>query len=279
MNSLLIFLKKIHRWFIFVVLEILSIVMLVSGGGKRNSVFYTSANYIAGKIYDITWRYVGYFYLREENASLMRQLAAMRENVTLSYVADTAEFRTNADTLSRKLKYKYLLASVIKNSVSNQNNFLTLDAGKNKGVKQDMGVISASGVVGIVVAVSDNYSLAISVLNKKIGISAKIKNNNYYGSLLWECENYNEAVLTEIPNHVDIAKGDTVVTSGYSAVFPPEIPIATIETFEKNSEDNFYNITVKFLTDLKCVSNVFIIENLMQEEQKKLEELEPKFVQ
>ena len=90
MNSLLIFLKKIHRWFIFVVLEILSIVMLVSGGGKRNSVFYTSANYIAGKIYDITWRYVGYFYLREENASLMRQLAAMRENVTLSYVADTA---------------------------------------------------------------------------------------------------------------------------------------------------------------------------------------------
>lgn len=279
MDSLLNFLKKIHFLLVFIVLEVVSLVLVVKGDVRRNSVFNTSANFLTGKIYDVTWRYAGYFYLREENAALMQQLAKNRSRNESAYAVDTAKFHDFVDTTDRKLKYRYITASIVKNSVSRQNNFLTLDAGKKDGVKPDMGVISPSGVVGVVVAVSENYTLAISVLNKKTGISAKLKGNNFYGSIVWPGENYKEAVLTEIPNHVELSQGDTVVTSGYSAVFPPEIPVATIESFEKNSEDNFYNIKVNLLTDLKCVSNVFIIENLMQDEQKELEGLETKFAQ
>jgi len=278
MDSLLIFLKRIHVLLVFIVLEVTAIVFVVQGDVQRNSVFATSANYIMGNIYDITWRYVGYFNLREANVSLLKQLAQNRNN-TNAYINDTATFRDFVDTTNRKLKYRFITASIIKNSVSRQNNFITLDVGREKGVKEDMGVVSPDGVVGIVVAVSDHFSLALSVLNKKIGISAKLKANNFYGSILWPGKDYKRAILTEIPNHVELKEGDTVVTSGYSAVFPGGIPIATVDTFEKNSEDNFYNINVKLLTDLKCVSNVFVIENLMQDEQLNLESREYKFVQ
>jgi rod shape-determining protein MreC len=278
MDSLLIFLKRIHVLLVFIVLEVTAIVFVVRGDVQRNSVFATSANYIMGNIYDITWRYVGYFNLREANVSLLKQLAQNRNN-TNAYINDTATFRDFVDTTNRKLKYRFITASIIKNSVSRQNNFITLDVGREKGVKEDMGVVSPDGVVGIVVAVSDHFSLALSVLNKKIGISAKLKANNFYGSILWPGKDYKRAILTEIPNHVELKEGDTVVTSGYSAVFPGGIPIATVDTFEKNSEDNFYNINVKLLTDLKCVSNVFVIENLMQDEQLNLESREYKFVQ
>jgi len=279
MDSLLIFLKKIHLFLIFIILEILSIVMVVGGDVKRNSIFNTSANYITGKVYDFVWRYVGYFYLREENVALMQTLLKFNSVNESAFIADTARFHNNVDTVSKKLKYKYMTASVIKNSVSRQNNFLTLDVGRKNGVKQDMGVVSVSGVVGIVVGVSDNFSLAISVLNKKVNLSAKLKDSNFYGSVIWLGENYRKAILTEIPNHVEIHQGDTVVTSGYSAIFPPNIPIGVISSFEKNSEDNFYTIEIDFLTDLKCVSNVFIIENLMQEEQFSLENMEDKVAQ
>ncbi|MCR4561123.1 MAG: rod shape-determining protein MreC [Bacteroidales bacterium] len=263
---------------VFIVLEVTAIVFVVRGDVQRNSVFATSANYIMGNIYDITWRYVGYFNLREANVSLLKQLAQNRNN-TNAYINDTATFRDFVDSTNRKLKYRFITASIIKNSVSRQNNFITLDVGREKGVKEDMGVVSPDGVVGIVVAVSDHFSLALSVLNKKIGISAKLKANNFYGSILWPGQDYKRAILTEIPNHVELKEGDTVVTSGYSAVFPGGIPIATVDTFEKNNEDNFYNINVKLLTDLKCVSNVFVIENLMQDEQLNLESREYKFVQ
>ncbi len=278
MDSLLIFLKRIHVLLVFIVLEVTAIVFVVRGDVQRNSVFATSANYIMGNIYDITWRYVGYFNLREANVSLLKQLAQNRNN-TNAYINDTATFRDFVDSTNRKLQYRFITASIIKNSVSRQNNFITLDVGREKGVKEDMGVVSPDGVVGIVVAVSDHFSLALSVLNKKIGISAKLKANNFYGSILWPGKDYKMAILTEIPNHVELKEGDTVVTSGYSAVFPGGIPIATVDTFEKNSEDNFYNINVKLLTDLKCVSYVFVIENLMQDEQLNLESREYKFVQ
>jgi rod shape-determining protein MreC len=260
------------------ILEVISIVNLVKGDVRKNSVFHTSANYVVGSLYNFAWKYVGYFNLREENKILTEKLSEIKAGSENSYIMDTAKFHDHRD-ISGILKYKYITASVIKNSVSRQNNFLTLDVGSDHGVKADMGVISASGVVGVVVATSKHFSLVISMLNKKISISAKLKKTNFYGSIIWPGEDYRYAIFTEIPNHVDIAAGDTVETSGYSAIFPPGLPVATIETFEKNSDDNFYTIKVKLLTDLKHISNVFVIENLMQEEQLELETQESKFVQ
>lgn len=278
MDSLFRFLKRIHFLLIFIVLEVLSIVMLVRGDGRRNSVFHTSANYIIGNIYDFTWKYVGYFHLREENEMLMQQLLNLKVNSSDFVTADTARFRDQKDTTGR-LAYRIIRASVIKNSISRQNNFITLDVGSDLGVRPDMGVMSAAGVTGVVVAVSKHYSLAISVLNHKTGISAKLKGSNFYGALTWPGDHYRFANLNEIPNHVELHQGDTVVTSGYSAIFPPGLPIATIEDFHRNSDDNFYNIKVKLLTDLKCLTNVFVIDNIFQKERTDLEAEETKFEQ
>lgn len=278
MDSLLRFLKNIHFQLIFIALEVIALILAIGGDAKRNSVFCTSANFVTGRIYDLAWNYVSYFNLREENAMLMEQLSNIRRKNSMFYVSDTAKFQTQTDSLG-KLKYRFITASVLKNSINSKNNFMTLDVGKAEGVHPDMAVVSASGAVGIVVNTSEHFSLAISLLNNKVGISAKLKNSNFYGKLNWTGEDYHTAILHEIPNHVILNVGDTVVTSGYSAIFPPGIPVAVIDSFERNSDDNFYSIKVKFTTDLKCLANVFVIENLMQDEQYQLEEEESKFVQ
>ncbi|MBQ3618921.1 MAG: rod shape-determining protein MreC [Bacteroidales bacterium] len=278
MDSLLRFLKNIHFQLIFIALEVIALILAIGGDAKRNSVFCTSANFVTGRIYDLAWNYVSYFNLREENAMLMEQLSNIRRKNSMFYVSDTAKFQTQTDSLG-KLKYRFITASVLKNSINSKNNFMTLDVGEAEGVHPDMAVVSASGAVGIVVNTSEHFSLAISLLNNKVGISAKLKNSNFYGKLNWTGEDYHTAILHEIPNHVILNVGDTVVTSGYSAIFPPGIPVAVIDSFERNSDDNFYSIKVKFTTDLKCLANVFVIENLMQDEQYQLEEEESKFVQ
>lgn len=278
MDSLFRFLKRIHFLLIFLALEVLSIIMLVNGNGRRNAVFHTSANYIIGNIYDFMWSYVGYFNLRKENEMLMQQLLNVKSNSSDFIVADTARFHDFKDSTGR-VAYRLISASVIKNSTSRQNNFITLDVGSDHGVRSDMGVMSAAGAVGVVVAVSNHYALAISVLNRKTGISAKLKGSNFYGSMTWLGDDYRYATLNEIPNHVELHQGDTVVTSGYSAIFPPGLPIATIEEFQRNSDDNFYNIKVKLLTDLKSLSSVFVIDNIYQQERKELEAEENKFEQ
>lgn len=278
MDSLLRFLKNIHFQLIFIALEVIALILAIGGDAKRNSVFCTSANFVTGRIYDLAWNYVSYFNLREENAMLMEQLSNIRRKNSMFYVSDTAKFQTQTDSLG-KLKYRFITASVLKNSINSKNNFMTLDVGDAEGVHPDMAVVSASGAVGIVVNTSEHFSLAISLLNNKVGISAKLKNSNFYGKLNWTGEDYHTAILHEIPNHVILNVGDTVVTSGYSAIFPPGIPVAVIDSFERNSDDNFYSIKVKFTTDLKCLANVFVIENLMQDEQYQLEEEESKYVQ
>ncbi len=277
MEAILKFLSKIHFLLIFILLEVFSLVLLVGSDVRRNSVFNTSANSMVGRVYSFTSKYAGYFNLREENAELMGQLSQMRAR-NYSFIADTSQFRNYHDSLG-KLKYRFLTATIIKNSVNRANNFITIDVGSDHGIRPDMAVVSAAGVVGVVVAVSRNFSLALSVLNGKVGVSAKLKSQNFYGSITWPGDDYRYAELDEIPNHVEITKGDTVVTSGYSAIFPPDLPVAVIEEYERNSEDNFYSIKVKLLSDLKRVSNVMIIDNLMQQEQRDLEALESKFVQ
>ncbi|MCQ2974064.1 MAG: rod shape-determining protein MreC [Bacteroidales bacterium] len=278
MESLLRFLKKIHFQIVFIILETIALVLAIGGDIKRNSVFFTSANYIAGNIYNASWKYVKYFNLRGENDILIEQLAQIRQKSKDAYILDTAKFNDAVDSLG-VLKYKYITASVLKNSVNRSNNFLTLDVGEKDGVHPDMAVVSAAGVVGIVVNTSEHFSLVISILNNKVGVSAKLKNNNFYGSITWDGIDYHTATLHEIPNHIEINKGDTVVTSGYSAIFPPNLPVAIIEDFHKNGDDNFYSIKVKYITDMKCLSKVFVIDNLFQQEQIELESQESKFVQ
>jgi len=174
------------------------------------------------------------------------------------------------DTIYKR-KYFYTQARVINNSINKQNNYLTLNIGSSNGVKKGMGVIGPEGVVGIVKNVSTHFASVLSVLHRSAKISTRLKNTNYFGSMQWSGRNYKEGMLLDIPNHVDIAIGDTIETSGYSATFPEGILLGTIKNFEKPEGENFYDITISFINDFKHLTHVYVVKNNYQLEQQSLE--------
>jgi rod shape-determining protein MreC len=133
-----------------------------------------------------------------------------------------------------------------------------------------MGVASPAGVIGVVVGVSRNYSVAMSLLNTDFKLSASIARNDYFGSLAWDGRNYRYAQLSEIPHHVDVTEGDTIVTSGYSAIFPPGLMVGTL-TGDKKKGGDFVTLKVLLSADFKKLTNVYLIGNLTREERENLE--------
>jgi rod shape-determining protein MreC len=171
---------------------------------------------------------------------------------------------------SINVRYRFIPAEVINNSVNRQNNYITLNKGRKDGIRPEMGIVGPNGIVGIITNVSDNYSTGPTVLNKRWRVSAKIKNSNYFGSLIWDGLNYRIAQLNEIPFHVELAVGDTIITSGYSSVFPEGIMIGQIEDFDIGSGDNFYEIDVRLSTNFMTLTYIEVIQDKGQSEIKNL---------
>jgi len=169
-------------------------------------------------------------------------------------------------------QYEYTTAGVINNSVNRQKNFFTIDKGKKQGLFVDMAVESSDGVAGIIVGCSDNFSVAMSLLNLDFRLSARIKSNGSFGSLSWDGRDYRYAVLNEIPQHVPLSIGDTIETTGYSTIFPEGIMVGTVGDFEKTDVD-FYKITIYLATDFKRLTYIKVIGNLKKTEQQELEKL------
>jgi len=159
---------------------------------------------------------------------------------------------------------------IVHNSVYKQYNFITLDKGKKDGVFKDMGVISEQGLVGIILESSNNFATVIPILNRDFRLSVKIKSNNYAGILQWEGDSPQYAMLSEIPFHVNITEGDTILTSGFSSIFPEGIEVGHLESFVLE-KGNFYDIKVKLSTDFQQLFHVNVIRNFRQEEQLNLE--------
>ena len=148
---------------------------------------------------------------------------------------------------------------------------MTLNKGYIQGIDQEMGVISSLGVVGIVKDVSDNFYSVLSVLHKSSSISAIIEGRNYFGSLVWDGDDYKYGTLNEIPSHVNIKRGARILTSGYSAIFPKGIPVGKIVSYEVHPGDDSYAIKVKFSEDYGKLAHVYVVKNLLKEEQRELE--------
>lgn len=203
------------------------------------------------------------------NDDLARQNALLR-NMLQENVLERIENRLHTDSLSGKT-FAFTSAQVVNNSINKQYNYLTLNKGYIHGIKPDMGIICSDGVVGVVNHVSKYYSTGISLLNKRLFISAKIKKDGNYGSLVWDGLNYRKALLREIPIHIPLTVGDTIVTSGYSAIFPEGIQVGTIRNFEIKNGSNYYTIEVDLSTNFKSISYVDIVQNLKQNEIRQLE--------
>jgi rod shape-determining protein MreC len=168
-------------------------------------------------------------------------------------------------------QFEYIPAQVVNNSVNRLNNYITLNAGYLQGVRQDMGVVGPDGVVGVVRNVSANYSSVISVLNSKFKGSVKLSSNDFFGTLSWPGYDYRQAVVTEIPGHINVYEGDTIITSGLSTIFPAGELVGRVVEVGRPSGGSFFELKVLLNQDFKKLTQVYVIRNFRKMEQEKLE--------
>ncbi|MDR2927875.1 MAG: rod shape-determining protein MreC [Cytophagaceae bacterium] len=269
MQEIIRFIERHHFIILFLIFEALSFYLIVNYNQTQRTIFLDSSGKVAASLLNVSGSVRSYFSLRKTNDELSRENAYLR---TLIPEAPINPLGMSAATepLSPDA-HRYHPARVINNSINRPNNTLTLNRGREHGIGDEAGVISARGLVGIVSKVSENYSLVISVLNTKFRVSAKLRSSGYFGSLTWDGKSYQHAVLSEIPAHAAIQVGDAVVTSGYSAVFPENILIGIIESFELEEGEGFYDICVKLSVDFKNLTYVEIVEKVSADEQHTLE--------
>lgn len=276
MRNLLNFFLKYNHWFLFLFLELISFAVLFRFNHYQGSVFLTSANRWVGMVHQMTNHVTSYFGLKEINDALVQK------NVELEIQMEQLRKAWNQmtrDTMNyERMKqgaldgYQVLKANVINNSLIHADNFITLDKGEKDGIRPEMGVVSGNGIVGIVYLTSPHYSIVISVLNSMSNISCKIKRSDYFGILKWDGGSSRYAIVKDMPRHSLLSKGDTIVTSGHSAVFPSGIPIGTVEDIGDSHDGLSYLLKVKLFTDFARLNDVRVVAREGQQEQLELEQ-------
>jgi len=259
MNSLLRFLEKYSFLILFLLLEGFSIWLLVDHNFYQKASF---GNFSRGVTSIIDYQFSSidkYLHLKQTNIELMVENVSLRNEIAKLENKLEANKSNYNDSIGG-VKFTYSAARVVNNSINKQNNYLTLNVGSNEGIKPEMGVITKDGIVGIVASVSSNFSTVISLLNTDLKISAKHRRSGSFGSLYWDGINYREMILSEIPQHVNLIQGDTIVTSGFSSIFPRNIPLGIIEEFALK-DGSFYVVKVKLLSDFKRIDNVYVIKS------------------
>lgn len=275
MRNLLNFLIKYNYWFLFLLLEVTSFVLLFRFNRYQQSLFFTSANAAVGAVYETTGSVKSYFHLRSINSDLLdrnllleQQLVALQNRLLQQGVDSATMYSIERATPG---SFRLHEAKAIKNSLSFEDNYLTLDKGSADGIRPEMGVVDARGVVGIVFKTSPHYAIVISLLNSKSSISCKIAGSDYFGYLRWQGGDVQYAYLKDLPRHAQFNLGDTVVTSGYSTVFPEGIMVGTVDDMQDSHDGLSYLLKVKLATDFGKVNAVRVVERSGQLEQLDLE--------
>jgi rod shape-determining protein MreC len=248
--------------------------LIVNNNQFQRSKYLQVMREVTGNIYSVTNRLSSYLYLKSVNAELIAQLAQLTTEVQDYHrrmeILRGDSGRTEALGVD-SLLYRFIPAQVVNNSVFFLENYITLNKGSIDGIRPDMGVLSPGGVVGVVVSTSPHFSTVISLLNIKYRLNGKIKQNDYYGPLVWDGKDPQHSYLTEIPRYAEYQSGDTIVTSGYSTVFPKGIPVGAIVDAQRQRDDNYRSLRIRLFTNFNNLSEVLIVDNRLQQEQKELE--------
>ncbi|MCB9282780.1 MAG: rod shape-determining protein MreC [Lewinellaceae bacterium] len=276
MRNLLLVILRFGGFLLFLFLELLSFFLIVQFNQEQQAIFNNSWANFTGSIDQGIHNAIGYTHLRRANDSLAAVNARLYEEV-LSYreLVDGLErdslYPSNLDSLLIDTVYQLIPASVIRNSISEHHNYLLLDKGSADGVGPNMGVILDQGIVGIVRSVGRHHALVMSILHRQSHPSASIKGTNYFGSLTWKEKDPRILLLENVPRHATPEKGDTIITSGYSLIFPKGIPIGTIQQVDSSDGgSDTYNIWVKLFADLASLDRVYVVKKSTQQEQEDL---------
>lgn len=269
MINILAILKRFHLQILFGLLLLFGFSLSLQQKNYQRTKFINSANYISGGIYSSFNNIEEYLNLKQVNNELQVENAFLRSNLISSLKKINGSYYQIHDTLYSQ-KYVYRVADVISNTYSRPSNYITLNMGSNDGIIEEMGVISPLGIVGMVGAVTKNYCNVISFLHPKTVISCKLKLTGVSGLLQWTGGDISKAQIKDIPITTRIELGDSVITSGYSSIFPGGVYMGEIVSFKKDVQSQTQKITVNLSIDFSSLDKVYVVENLFKTE---LEEL------
>ena len=270
MRNLLAFIAKYHHWFLFVILEVICAVLLFRYNSYQGSVFFSTANVAAGKVYEFDAQAKSFFSLTKVNEQLTQRNLYLEQQVKtltermIDVTRDTGF--TNRNQLQMLESYKLIPAKVVTNSLDKRDNLITLDKGSDDGVRVDMGVACGNGVVGVVYMVSKNYCVVIPVLNSHSNISVVVDKRGYFGYLHWLGHRSDRAYVNDIPLHAKVRPGDHVITSGYSSIFPPGVEVGKVLYVFKSLDGLSLQLQVKLSTDFSTLRDVCIIDDTKMKE-------------
>ncbi len=265
MRNLLEFLSKYNHWFVFLILEVIGLVLLFQYNSYQGSVWFSSANAVSGRLLGWESEVESFFSmskvnqeLTQRNLYLEQQVKALAERLTDVTHDSTWMQRSQLELLK---DYKLIPAKVVSNSVKSHNNLITIDKGSADGVRQDMGVASGNGVVGVVYMVAPHYSVVIPLLNLSSSVSCKIRGRGYFGYLHWEGGDSRVAYMDDVPRHAHFKLFDWVETSGFSSIFPPGITVGRIRHVYNSPDGVSYRLQINLSTDFAKLRDVCVIDN------------------
>lgn len=267
MHNLTEFLAKHNHWFVFLVLEVVSMVLLFRYNSYQGSVWFSSANAVTGKVYEWDSAVESFFSLSGVNSQLTQRNAFLEQQVRMlddSIARLTRSQEAAVTRLSSMVPFqgcRLIPAKVVANMVNRYDNLITIDKGSADGVKRDMGVVCGMGVVGIVYLVSEHYSIVIPALNSHSNISCTIQRRGYFGYLRWRGGSSRLAYLEDVPRHAHFKLGDNVVTSGYSSVFPPGVMVGKVLHVFNSADGLSYRVQVKLSTDFARLRDVCLVDD------------------
>lgn len=260
MRNLFIFLWNNRFFTVFLILEFFSLSLLSTSYSYQRSLSFNLTSDISGSILNTTSNISDYFSLKEENEKLLSENAILKNQLKSSFL------NTDTSIVFSDSLFQFIPAKIVSNSTSMQSNRIIVNKGRIHGVEKEMGVITGEGLTGIVIGVSDHYSTIMSALNQNANFSAKIKESGQLVSVSWPGDNYRFGIVTDIPSHIQLIKGDTIISSGNSIIFPEGIIIGVIESHQQRSDKDLSSASLKFSVDFNKLHHVYLIRNMMKME-------------
>jgi len=269
MRNLWLFISKYNAFFLLIIFFTISLIILVNNNSYQRASVWNSSNQLVGTTYERANQLSSYLVLGKTNDSLATENARLRNLLKSSFYSDSINRVTVRDTVLKQ-QYTYTVAQVINNSVHQKNNYITINRGKKHGIEKGMGVTSSTGIVGIVLNVSENFATIRSILHTETRISASVNGN--IGSLVWGEGNFDARYVTlkDIQGHLTVKKGAKVVTSEFS-LFPQGTNIGSVSQSDVKNSGSALNIEVKLHADFAALQYVYVINNLLSKEQLSLE--------
>lgn len=272
MRNLWIFISRYNAFFFFIFFFAMGIVLTIKENAYQHYIAFNSANRVIGNTYKQFKNIKRYLNLGQVNDMLNEENARLKQQLLALNVADTAK-NTFVNDTANKQRYQLIAARVIKNSVALTNNIITINKGATSGIAKDMSVISSGkGIVGFIKNVSPHFATIRSLLNSETSISVNLKKTNIFGSLIWGQSNfdYKKAVVKEIPNHIKVKIGDTIITSG-AGRFPKGIEVGKVIKINATGGDSFVTLELALFNDFSKLEYVYIVKDRLATEQNNLE--------